>query len=252
MPGKTLHSKTWRWMTLLSFVLSPLSAVETAAQDEPEYKMEVGVGGGMVNYLGDFNGNLLEGFEPVASLVGKYRMNPRMSVAMNVSYGQLEGSSAFSDSWYPTLSEAPAPLLFETNVIDAGLRYEYNFWAFGTGQEYRGARRVAPFLFAGLGVTIARAETDWRPMGGTETKKTATALSVPLGFGVKYKVTSRVNLAAEWAFHFTGSDELDGIRDPYGIVSSGAFKNTDCYGMMRLTLTYDIFAKCKTCHNDRD
>jgi hypothetical protein len=52
--------------------------------------------------------------------------------------------------------------------------------------------------------------------------------------------------------HFTGSDRLDGVSDPYGIKSSGLFKNTDCYSHLRLSVSYDLWAKCKTCHNDRD
>jgi hypothetical protein len=52
--------------------------------------------------------------------------------------------------------------------------------------------------------------------------------------------------------HFTGSDKLDGIADPYGIKSNGLFKNTDCYSLLAVTITYDLWAKCKTCHNDKD
>jgi len=70
--------------------------------------------------------------------------------------------------------------------------------------------------------------------------------------GVKYKVSNRVNLTLEWAMHFSLSDELDGVKDPYGIKSSGLFKNTDCYSTLSLSVTYDLWAKCKVCHNDKD
>ena len=30
------------------------------------------------------------------------------------------------------------------------------------------------------------------------------------------------------------------------------FKNTDCYSMLQLTLTYILMPKCRTCHNDDD
>ena len=52
--------------------------------------------------------------------------------------------------------------------------------------------------------------------------------------------------------HFTLSDKLDGREDPYGIRSSGLFKNADGYSVLQLAVTYDMWAKCKTCHNDRD
>ena len=50
----------------------------------------------------------------------------------------------------------------------------------------------------------------------------------------------------------TPSDYLDGRKDIYGIQSSGLFKNTDCYSVLQLAVSYDIWMKCKTCHNDRD
>ena len=125
-------------------------------------------------------------------------------------------------------------------MVDAGLRLEYNFWPYGTGFEYRGAKRLTPYVAIGLGMTIAKAD------------KTIAGVNLPIGVGVKYKLGDRLNLAAEWAMHITTIDRLDGVSDPYGIKSSGLFKNTDCYSHLRLSLSYDLWAKCRTCHNDRD
>ena len=77
-------------------------------------------------------------------------------------------------------------------------------------------------------------------------------VSLPLGLGVKYKAADRVNMALEWTMHFTGNDLIDGAKDPYGIKSSGMFKNTDCYSVIQLSLTYDFWERCRTCHNDKD
>ena len=74
--------------------------------------------------------------------------------------------------------------------------------------------------------------------------------NLPLGFGVKYKLADRLNLGVEWAVHFSLSDKLDGSPDPYGIKSSGLFKNTDCFSALKATLTYSFMAKCRTCHNE--
>ena len=126
-------------------------------------------------------------------------------------------------------------------MADVGLRFEYNFWPFGTGFEYRGAKRLTPYVALGLGMTIANADS-----------KTATGVNMPIGVGVKYKMGDRLNLAVEWAMHISTTDGLDGIKDPYGIESSGLFKNTDCYSHLRVSLTYDLWAKCRTCHNDRE
>ena len=218
------------------FLILPLLMVVIAsfAQEDPEYKLELGGGIGTVTYLGDFNGNLTTEMQPWGTVMAKYRMNPRMSVGLSIGLGQLKGTSANVSTWYPE-----GPYEFSKRVMDVSSRYEYNFWAFGTGREYRGARRLAPFIALGLGVTS---------YSGTKSGMTA---NLPLGAGLKYKMGERLNLTAEWRIHFTMSDYLDDVRDPYGIESSGMFKNTDCFSVIQVALTYDLWAKCKTCNNDR-
>ena len=191
----------------------------------------------MVSYEGDFNGNIFKNAQPMFSLLAKYRFNPRMALAMNISYGSLKGSAKDVSSYVP---EEWADYDFKTNIGDVGLRLECNFWPFGTGMEYRGAQRLTPYIFIGLGTTVFK------------TDETRLTMNMPIGIGVKYKAANRVNMALEWAMHFSNSDRLDGVSDPYGIKSSGLFKNTDCYSQLRLSVTYDLWAKCKTCHNDRD
>ena len=224
----------------IGIVLLLLALTDGArAQTEPEYRLEVGAGAGLVTYLGDFNANLFQDIQPMGSLLAKYRLDPRRAVAFNVSYGQLKGSSRNAKTFYPGITD----YTFTSSLVDVGMRFEYNFWPYGTGEEYRGAKRLTPYIFIGLGATIAKADTA---------DKTSVAMNVPLGGGVKYKMADRVNLGVEWTIHFTSSDLLDGVKDPYGITSSGLFKNTDCYSQLRVSVTYDLWAKCKTCHNDRD
>ncbi len=219
-------------------ILLLIWALASKAQTDPEYRLEIGGGIGAVTYLGDFNGNIFKEIQPMGSLLAKYRFTPRMAVAFNASYGQLKGSSRNAGTYYPIETYT-----FKSSLVDMGLRYEYNFWPYGTGQEYRGAKRLTPYIYIGMGLTLAKPNT---------TNSMETAFNIPLGGGVKYKLGDRLNLGVEWTIHFTTSDLLDGVKDPYGIKSSGLFKNTDCYSQLRVSLTYDLWAKCKTCHNDRD
>ena len=82
--------------------------------------------------------------------------------------------------------------------------------------------------------------------------KTEVGVNLPIGAGVKYKVADRVNVSADWTMVFTNNDRLDGVSDPYGIISSGLFKNQDGYSQLRVAVTYDLWTKCRTCHNDRN
>ena len=218
---------------LLAALLLPV--LTAAAQDEPEYRMEIGAGAGLIAYTGDFNGNLLKGMQPWGTLVARYHLNPRMALAMNIGTGKIKGSTDDMETWNPIERYE-----FNNQITEADFRYEYNFWAYGTGQEYRGARPLVPFITLGLGLTHHSGDNS------------GIAMNLPIGVGVKWKIAPRLNLTAEWVMRFTPSDNLDGREDIYGIKSSGLFKNTDCYSVLQVGLSYDLWAKCKTCNNDRD
>ena len=224
-----------RRLLCVAFFTLHSSLFTLQAQDEPEYRLEVGAAAGTVAYLGDYNGNITKGMQPWGALMAKYRMNPRMSLGLTVGFGKVKGSSDNVKTWYPQAERNE----FNKSLIDAGIRFEYNFWAYGTGKEYRGARRLVPFIALGIGMAH-----HGKPEGGL-------AMNLPLGAGIKYKAANRLNLTLEWRMHFVPSDNLDGQKDPYGIESSGLFKNTDGFSVLQLALTYDIWAKCKTCHSDR-
>lgn len=209
------------------------------AQSDYQYRMEIGAGVGVVTYQGDFGGSLTKNMQPMASVVLRRVFNPYMALKFSAAYGKLKGSSADSNTYYPDY--ATTPYKFNKTLVDAGVTYEYNFWPYGTGLDYRGAKRLTPFIFAGLGATYAGGDGD-----------NAFTANVPIGLGVKYKAGKRLNVALEWAEHFSMSDKLDGVKDPYGIKSSGLLKNTDCYSAIQLTLTYSFMPKCRTCHNEDD
>ena len=218
-------------------ILFLLVSVQIFAQDDLEYRMEIGAGAGLVSYEGDFNGSIFKDMQPMGSLVWRYVLNPRMGIRAMGSYGKLKGSSSDVTTYYPDMQTAPYK--FDNTLGDLSVTFEYNFWPYGTGRDYRGAERLTPFVFGGIGATYVSGDS-----------KSVFTGNIPLGLGVKYKIGDRVNLGLEWAMHFSLSDELDGMKDPYHIKSSGAFKNTDCYSALQVTLTYSFQAKCRTCHND--
>lgn len=209
------------------------------AQSDYQYRMEIGAGVGVVTYQGDLGGSLTKNMQPMASVVLRRVFNPYMALKFSAAYGKLKGSSADSNTYYPDY--VASQYRFNKTLVDAGVTYEYNFWPYGTGQDYRGAKRFTPFIFAGLGATYAGGEGN-----------SAFTANVPIGLGVKYKAGKSLNVALEWAEHFSMSDKLDDVKDPYGIKSSGLFKNTDCYSAIQLTLTYSFMPKCRTCHNEDD
>lgn len=213
------------------------ATLTASAQQDDEYLMEIGGGVGMVSYQGDFNGKITSGMQPAGAIVWRRLLNPYMEFRVTGMIGKLKGDATRVETYYP--DETTRAYSFDRSLTDVSVTYEYNFWPYGTGRDYRGAKRITPFVFGGIGATY---------VSGGE-KKVFTA-NVPIGLGIKYKLKERLNVGLEWSMHFSLSDELDGMADPYGIKSSGAFKNTDCYSGLMLTLTYSFKSKCRTCNND--
>ncbi len=221
-----------KWLILFLTLIS----VQIQAQDYIEYRMEIGAGAGLVSYQGDFNSSILRNMQPIGSIVWRYVLNPRMAVKTTGSYGKIKGKSADVGTYYPEL--AHEQYKFDNRLGDLSVVFEYNFWPYGTGKDYRGAKRITPFIQGGIGATY---------VGGNNAH--AFTANFPLGLGLKYKLGNRMNIGLEWCTHFSLSDQLDGVADPYLIKSSGAFKNADSYSALQAIFTYSFKAKCRTCHN---
>lgn len=221
----------------LVVALSLLAMTPVKAQDDPQYRLEVGGAVGMVSYEGDFNANIFAEPKLMGTLLGRYTMDPYKALRLSASLGRIIGSSENVDTYYPNYQEGAYS--FDNSLVDVSLVFEYNFWPYGTGRDYRGAKRVTPYIYGGLGATY---------VDGKE--KGVFTGNVPIGIGLKYKINERLNFCVDWTAHFSLSDELDGVKDPYGVKSSGIFKNTDCYTMLQLMLTYSFSAKCRTCNRE--
>lgn len=256
-------------------ILALSSCTIAMAQDDPEYRMEIGGGIGMMNYEGDFNSSILSGenMAPSASILLRRVINPYSALRFALGYGRIKGTSKNLGTYYPDYnnkwhSEADRDDYdFSNTLIDFNAMYEYNFFPYGTGRDYRGAKRLTPFVAIGLGFTFAYNKNGTYDLAALPTEiavnntdiwgapevngnRSVFTANLPIGFGVKYKLAERVNLGVEWIMHFSMSDKLDGVKDPYRIKSSGLFKNTDCYSNLQVTLTYSFWEKCKTCMKD--
>lgn len=238
---------------VLACAMTLITAVCSYAQNDVEYRADFGVGVGATTYYGDFNSNMFSNMQPAFEGLLRLTPNPHMAIRAAATYTQLKGDAKDSKSYFNPIKDLNYK--FKTSLVDVSLTYEYNFWAYGTGHEYRGAKRFTPFLSIGLGATYAKNDNNVWDMSEryheeTSSKSVFTA-NVPIGFGAKYRLGDRMNLSLDWQMHFSLSDQLDGMKDPYAIASEGLFKNTDCYSTLSLALTYSFSAKCSTCMKDR-
>lgn len=208
--------------------------------DELEYRYEVGVMVGGSSYYGDANySSLYDNMNIMGGLVARYNINPRMAVKANLAVARISGSTANFDNHFPG-----GDVDFSRTLYDLGAQYECHFFAYGDGTGYKSTHRLAPYIFAGVGMTFA-----------PEPANNVFTANIPVGVGVKYKIASRLNLGCELSFRFSLSDELDVtgktapvLKDPYNIKSSG-FKNKDSYSFLSIFVTYDLSPKYRKCNN---
>lgn len=208
--------------------------------DNLEYRYEVGVMVGGNSYYGDANySSLMKNMNIMGGIVGRYNINPRLAVKANLAVARILGSTADFDNRFPG-----GDVDFSRTLYDLGAQFECHFFAYGDGSGYKRTHRLAPYIFAGAGMTFA-----------PEPAENVFTMNLPVGLGVKYKIAPRINLGCELSFRFTLSDDLDVTKetapvlsDPYGIKSSG-FKNKDSYSFLSISVTYDLSPKYRKCNN---
>lgn len=226
-----------RWMVVGAMMLCLSAGIRAQGL---EYRYELGAMVGGCSYFGDANyTSLTDNFNVMGGLIWRYNINPRMAVKANLAVARISGTTAGLENRFPG-----GDVEFSRTLYEIGGQYECHFLAYGDGVGYKNSKRVAPYMFIGVGMTYAPAPADH-----------VFTANIPLGIGLKCKVAPRLNLGCELSYRFSFSDRLDVTRetapllnDPYGI-ESGFMKNKDSYSFLSVFLTYDLSPIYRECNN---
>lgn len=222
-----------RFMHILSALALCVSAFNAEAQ-ESLYKFDFGGSLGMSGYLGDANTSSIfkhPGF--TADINSRYLVNTRWAFRAMLGVQTLSGNSADMENVLP----GNASYSFNATTFDLGVKAEFNFFAYGIGETYKRLNRLSPYLTLGVGLSVSNCEG------------TFVAPTLPMGFGVKYKLNPRLNLGMEFSMTKVIGDKVDGqiLNDLTGIKTS-FIKNTDWYSRLTIGITYEFGERCETCH----
>ena len=101
------------------------------AEEEVEYKMDMGAGIGGCFYLGDGNGVPFSNLSVMGALTARRIFNARMALKTNLAFGHIHGTT---DGFLPTDAYSKTPegglptkVHFSRNVLDIGAPFELNF-----------------------------------------------------------------------------------------------------------------------------
>ena len=206
-----------------------------------EYKYEIGGMAGGAFYMGDVNKNaFFKGMNPALGAVFRYNPNFRWALKADLMWGRVSGSTKGMKNVFPDNAQTS----FSRSLIDMGAQMEFNFFPYSDKFTYANAKRFSPYVFLGLGVTVA-------PGNG----KTYAGPNIPLGVGVKYKLKNRINLGCEFSFRKLfgdGLDVTDGnnafLDDPYHMKGS-LLKNKDWYSFLLFSVTWDFGPRNRICNS---
>jgi hypothetical protein len=200
------------------------------------------LGVGTSYYTGDLTSSIGQNFLRTGISAGAlYRLGPRFVAAADLSYIILSARDH--------LPERNLAFYGRNGVATARLRYTL----LTDGSAYAGTQlvspRVMPFVQAGLGLILYspivsnyqgglpdRSRTNASEKDGLAERRDYPAFSgvLPLGGGVTFRVTERLNATAEGTYYFTNTDSLDDVK------FRGNPNENDGFGTAFLKLEYAL------------
>lgn len=193
-------------------------------------KWEGGLFLGYSNYLGDLVEPTFTFKQPnlAIGLLVRNNLSEQFGLRLNLLYGKIEGDDANYD-----------------RNKDAGRKFNSTIWELSVLGEYElfGNRRwdengkfskiFSPYIFGGLGANFGNPKDIPTGLGDPESDYSNVHFSLPVGAGIKFDVSRKVNIGLELGMRFTFSDYLDGISEV-----SGDANDNDIYNVGGLVLSY--------------
>lgn len=212
-----------------------LLCVCPATGQSAPYKFDIGAQLGMSGYIGDANRSnpfAHPGFDGEISM--RYLPDTRWALRAVLSTFSLSGDTRDISDVLPS----GAAYSFSSQAYELSVRGEFNFLPYGIGETYKRLRRWSPYLTVGVGAALSAS-------GGS----TTVVPTVPMGAGIKFKATPRLNLGLEFTMTKAFGDHIDGaeLADLNGI-KTAFYKNTDWYSRLTIGVSYEFGPRCETCH----
>ena len=183
-------------------------------------RVELGVTGGGMYYMGDLNPEkLFELTQPAFGFVYKHNFNNRVAIKSGLLVGNVRGNDSI------TKYRIERGLNFSSDVYELSAVIEFNFLDYFTGSS---RSYVSPYIFGGIGAFIYNPKATYG--SGTyilREKRTegvdyalgsgipAMSVCFPFGIGVKYSLSDFIGLTLEWGMRKTLTDYLDDVHGVY-------------------------------------
>ena len=206
----------------LLFLLLFLST--TAARAQTYYSgKEYGVAGGASLYFGDLNDHYgADYIRPYVGAFVRFHLTPYIGLRTSLGATHVGYDDKFNSNEYQRLRN----LNFRSDVIEATVQAEFNFFRFSTGEV---GSRFTPYLTGGIGAfyfdpftmyngrrTYLRAiGTEGQNAGFEDRRYGNFSVCFPVGVGFKSWIRPGMNFGIEIADRLTLTDYLDDVSTTY-------------------------------------
>ena len=185
---------------------------------------EFGITAGAAHYFGDLNTRAaINRPKPALGIFFRKQFGNYVGMRISAHYAQLGYSDIYSKNDY----QRTRNLSFNTNIWELAVQGDFNFFKFIPGDQ---DHLFTPYVTLGVGVftydpyAYLNGEKEFlRPLGtegqlmGYKGRKPygTMALCIPLGVGIKYNISEKVNLSFEITQRFTNTDYIDDVSTTY-------------------------------------
>lgn len=216
-------------IVFITFSLHNSTTAQHGSYDANELVGEFGVTVGVAHYFGDLNTRVgLNRPKPAIGAFYRKQFNNYLGARISVHYAQLGYSDVYSKNDF----QKRRNLSFNTDIWEFALNGDFNFFKFVPGDV---RYPFTPYVTLGLGVFsynpyayLNNKKIFLRPLGtegqnipyvdaNGKTRKPygSMALCIPIGFGIKYNVSERMNFSVEITQRLTATDYLDDVSTTY-------------------------------------
>ncbi len=179
-------------------------------------KWEGGVFLGYSNYLGDFVEPRFTLEQPGAAfgILIRHHLSNTLGLRMNLLYGSIKGNDA---NYTRNLTRGAS---FSTSLVEATLVAEYEFLGNNRWSADGKFNKIwSPYVFLGGGFNFTNPDVNWGNISATnsgrildESEDLSRHYAFPVGAGIKFDLSRKMNLALEWGIRLGITDYLDGVR----------------------------------------
>ena len=224
MSKQVLPTTHYLLPTLLLFFQFSIFDLSHAQRTDFIGRSEVTVGAGMTNYIGDLNNQSAFGTAHPAFCAGlRCRLDNRWAFRVEATKGRISSTDYLK--W--------RNLSFRSDIFEAAVLAEINFWNYGYGAT---DRQWVFYLWGGIGAFHFNPMTLYTAADGSETwvelqplrtegqgsleypdrrPYTLTQAMFPFGVGVKGRINKHLSFCVEYGFRKTWTDYLDDVSTTY-------------------------------------